>query len=74
MKNAISKLLTNEFTIDEWHSWVIGWAEIICSWKPRIDPTQLQYLQSEYHYYVFGRACGFVCLLAMLCGFVKIML
>ena len=59
-------------SIDEWHSFVIGVCEIICPWKPRIPrviPVSISmtakpqnidkdYLQNEYHYYLFGRAVG----------------
>lgn len=60
-------------SVEEWHSFVIGWAEIICPWKPyipraatakKISMTERtaqvgeDYIQEDWHYYSFGRAMG----------------
>jgi hypothetical protein len=46
----------------EWHALVEGFCEVLCPWPPRTQPTQetQQTLNSEYHYYVFGRALGVI--------------
>ena len=56
--------------INEWHSFVIGWSEAICFWKCKF-PMPKDYenpLEKEYHYYVAGRAIGFICLLVIILG------
>ena len=58
-------------TYEEWHAFIIGFCEAMCPWKPRIEPTKLQYLQAEWHYYVFGRALGFMALFSFVIGIVK---
>ena len=48
-------------TLDEWHSFVIGWCEVLCIWPPQHpEPSHLldAALRSEHHYYLFGRAIG----------------
>jgi hypothetical protein len=48
-------------TTDEWHAVVIGFSEVLCPWPPHyytIDPELSHALNSEYHYYLFGRALG----------------
>ena len=70
--------MKNKFTIHEWHSWVIGWSEVMCPSKPRIPrdkqpitvavteetiKIKRDYLQDEYHYYGVGRVAGvFTCI------------
>ena len=41
-------------THEEWHAFVIGFCEVLCPWPPRHS------INSEYHYYVFGRAMGVI--------------
>ena len=47
-------------TGDEWHSFVIGWCEVMCPKKPRrpIPQKYLRMIDDEYWYYVFGMVCG----------------
>jgi len=63
-------------TPDEWHAFVIGASETACPWKPnRTMPTYyVKLLDTEYHYYAFGRVIGFIALLALLSGFAKLLL
>jgi hypothetical protein len=55
-------------TPEEWHALVIGFFEVLCPWKPRIEsltPAN-DYLQGEYHYYLTGRGAGFIALLCVI--------
>lgn len=48
--------------IDEWHSFGIGFLEILCPWKARF-PMPMGYdnpLEREYHYYLMGRGVGVI--------------
>lgn len=56
MKIPFSFLNTGE----EWHAFVIGWAETACPWWARYRCTKAaEYTpEREYHYYVFGRVIG----------------
>jgi len=54
--------------MDELHAFVIGAAETFCPWKPR-HPMSMDYnnpLKEEYHYYLIGRAAGFIALLCVI--------
>jgi len=45
----------------EWHSWWIGWAEMICLRIPsRFPITEFakKEMENEYHYHSMGRATG----------------
>lgn len=55
-------------TPEEWHAFVIGFFESFCPWKPRllICASSREELKGEYHYYMAGRALGFVALLLVL--------
>ena len=55
-------------TVEEWHSFAIGFCEILCPWRPQVRAVgkDLDYIQGEYHYYLFGRALGFVALMVIL--------
>lgn len=60
---------------EEWHAFVIGWAETACPWWARYRCTKkAEYTPTrEYHYYAFGRVVGFIELLLLLTGFVALM-
>ena len=63
-------------TPEEWHSLVLGWSEAMCPWRPRL-PMPLEYknpLDSEYHYYSFGRAAGVFTWVGMIAGCAKLLL
>ena len=58
-------------TDEEWHAFVIGWAETACPWPARYRITskaEFTY-EKEYHYYLAGRVCGFVTLIVTLLAF-----
>ena len=57
-------------TSDEWHSLWVGCFEVLCPWRPRIPvcTAQLGYIQTEYHYYLLGRAFGAAILVLALVG------
>ncbi len=63
-----------KLTSDEIHSFVIGFAETFCPWEPRrgICPGDPSPLKGEYHYYLAGRGCGFISLLLILVGVIKL--
>ena len=42
----------------EWHSFVLGWSEIICPWHPYFPLDAQSCVEDEPHYYTFGRAVG----------------
>jgi len=57
-------------TMDELHAFLIGLFEVLCPWKPRY-PMPLEYpspLKGEYHYYLAGRALGFIALIWVILG------
>jgi len=61
-------------TSDELHAFVIGAAETFCPWKPTFH-IPLEYpspLKGEYHYYLAGRATGFLALLLILIALCKL--
>jgi len=49
---------------EEWHAFIIGWAEVACPWWARYRCTKAaEYTpEKEYHYYLTGRVVGFVML------------
>jgi len=52
-------------TTDELHSFVIGFFEVICPWRPSTDKEKcgeglLKAISAEYHYYLFGRGMAVV--------------
>jgi len=61
-------------TPDEIHAFVIGFFESLCPWPPRwgICPRDPSPLKGEYHYYLAGRGTGFITLLLVLLGLIKI--
>ena len=47
--------------VDEWHSFVLGWCEVICYLKERIPLKSediVEMVNRERWYYTFGRAMG----------------
>ncbi len=44
----------------EWHACVIGFCEVLCPWPPRHSINSIDSINSEYHYYMFGRAMGVI--------------
>ena len=71
LRGVVIDICTFMNTIEEWHSFVIGFCEIMCPWKSGIKPTELDYLQGEYHYYMFGRVIGFIALMGFMIGIIK---
>ena len=71
LKGVVIDICTFMNTVEEWHSFVIGLCEGFCFWKPRIEPRKLAYLQGEWHYYVFGRAIGFLALVWLIVAVIK---
>lgn len=64
----------SEQVCKEWHSWWIGWAEMICL---RIPPTvpitdyaRLE-MKQEWHYFQVGRAAGVLTWVIILIGIFK---
>jgi len=60
-------------TIDEFHSFVIGWGSGISFWCHRI-PIPMEYknpLVEEYHYYIAGYGFGIITLLLIVIGGLK---
>ena len=49
-------------TWDEIHSFLVGFFEVICPFRPRINVSiaQLGYIQDEFPYYMGGRALAMV--------------
>lgn len=61
-------------TVDEIHSFVIGWCEIICPWSSRYK-MPIEYknpIKNEFHYYLFGRAMGMLSWIILLIGAILI--
>jgi len=61
-------------TSDELHAFAIGFFESLCPWKPIIG-MPIDYpspLKGEYHYYLAGRGTGFIALLLILLGLIKL--
>jgi len=58
----------------ERHVFLIGFFETLCPWKPRIPmPERYPFpVKQEYHYYLGGRAAGFVSLLLILVGIITL--
>ncbi|HUV45884.1 MAG TPA: hypothetical protein VMW45_02320 [Dehalococcoidia bacterium] len=78
MFKALKKIDIHTFmdTPEEWHSFVIGFCEVMCPWRPFVKPQgdSLDYIQGEYHYYAFGRAVGFLALAGLVTGIIKVVL
>jgi len=63
-------------TPEEWHALLIGFFEVLCPWPSRYHLTMkpMGELLKEYHYYMAGRALGFVTLLLILIGLANLVL
>ncbi|GAI74808.1 unnamed protein product [marine sediment metagenome] len=63
-----------KLTSDEIHSFVIGFFESLCPWPARkpIGAAAPKCLEGEYHYYLAGRGTGFIALLLILVGVIKL--
>jgi len=74
MEHGNQTLNTLFSTPAEIHSLLIGLFEVLCPWKPRhpIPPEYPSPLKGEYHYYLLGRALGFLALLLILIGIAKL--
>ena len=57
ISNPLKELFS---TWDEWHSFCLGFFEVICPWKPCHDmpAAEREILDMEYHYYLGGRAAA----------------
>ena len=47
-------------THEEWHAFVEGLSEVLCPWPPRHSINSIDSINSEYHYYMFGRVIGVI--------------
>lgn len=74
MKKLIKYIKTFMNTEEEFHAFVIGFFESIHFLKPFIKPTlESEFvIYGEYHYYIFGRALGFIALLFIILLLVKL--
>ena len=61
-------------TPPERHAFIIGLCEVLCPWPPRtwLNRKDHDAIQTEYHYYAAGRAVGFLVLLTLAAGIVKL--
>jgi len=69
----LDKVITM-ITSDELHAFAIGFFESLCPWPP-FRGMPLDYpspLKGEEHYYLAGRGCGFIALLLILLGLIKL--
>ena len=59
---------------DELHAFEIGFFEVLCPWKQRFarSPQATKFIHREYHYYLAGRAGGFILLCLLLTGIAKL--
>jgi len=60
--------------MDELHAFIIGAAETLCPWEARYIPFNQPPtpIKGEEHYYLAGRATGFLALLLILIGLAKL--
>ena len=63
-------------TPEEWHAFLVGFFEMLPPWPSRYHLTMkpMGELLKEYHYYMAGRALGFVTLLLILIGLANLVL
>jgi hypothetical protein len=50
-------------TTEEFHAFVVGFFEVLCPFpakRPIISKELAEAIQSEYHYYLFGRGIGVI--------------
>lgn len=69
-KSGLLKMKLTNFTFEELHSLLIGFFEVLCPWpaRYRIAKQQWDEVLEEYHYYLGGRALGFVTLVWVILG------
>ena len=65
MLNLIARLTDKpiEIVCHEWHSFWVGFAEMVCLRIPplvHITEQMLTEMNSEWHYYAMGRAAGMI--------------
>jgi len=60
--------------MNEIHAFIIGFSEALCPWpsRYRIAKEQWDEVIYEFHYYMAGRGAGFIALLIILVGMVKL--
>lgn len=54
-------------TYQEAHAFAEGFCETFCFWRANYEPSKelREELESEHHYYAFGRAMGFISLVGL---------
>ena len=52
-------------TGEEWHAFLIGLFEILCPWPPYHSINSTNSINSEYHYYLGGRAIAVIAWIAI---------
>ena len=52
-------------TSEEWHAFLIGFFEVLCPWPPRHSINSINPINSEYHYYLGGRAMAVLAWIAI---------
>jgi hypothetical protein len=60
-------------TCQEWHAFVEGFCEVLCPWPPRYEISEEleETVETEHHYYVFGRVLGFMALIGFVAMIIK---
>lgn len=63
-------------TAEEWHSFVVGFCEVMCPWAPRLKypKKELKYIKGEWHYYLLGRSMGMLLWLGTVIFFRKVVI
>ena len=61
---------------DEWHAFWIGLFEVMClgTHKQPMPSKELEYIKTEWHYYMFGRALGVLCWIGLIAWIKEIVL
>ncbi len=52
-------------TSEEFHAFLIGFFEVLCPWPPHHSINSTNPINSEYHYYLAGRASGVIAWIAI---------
>jgi len=63
-----------EEVCEEWHSFWVGFYEMICLRIPPVAPMSehtLKEIDNEWHYYGWGRACGVLLWVIILVSFTR---
>jgi len=63
-----------KLNMNELHAFAIGFFEVLCPWKARYIPLHQppSPIEGEEHYYLAGRGAGFIALLLILVGLIKL--